>query len=166
MTNAATVACLCPPNGQRHANGDTITFREKIDFRTALTARKAISWMKEEDPTTDVPDVLAMLSEFYLTHLISSWTLRDVKGKAIEPSRANIERYVLDSEAAFDLAEFADGLYSDRILGPLVPKASTSSRRTSTGDSTSATPGHGTSRARPSTPSLTEPTPMVATGRT
>lgn len=167
MTTKTTVGCLCPPNGQRHPNGDTITWRETLDFRTALAARKAVSWARTEDESVDVPDVLALLSEFYLTHCIESWTLRDAKGKAIEVSRPAVEQYILPTDAAFDLAEIADDLYSDRILGPLVAAASTSSPPTPTNGSTSATRGRGkASRPKPSTPSSITPTPMAATGRT
>ncbi len=167
MSTKTTVGCLCPPNGQRHPNGDTITWRDKLDFRTALAARKAVSWARTEDESVDVPDVLALLSEFYLTHCIESWTLRDAKGKAIEVSRRTVEQYVLSSEAAFDLAEVADDLYSDRILGPLVTAASKSSPPTQTNGSTSPTPGPGkVSRSKPSTPSSITPSPMAATGRT
>ena len=165
--NKTTVGCLCPPNGSRHPNGDTITWREKLDFRTALTARKTVAWLRTEDEGAGVADVLAALSEFYLLYCIESWTLRDAKGKAIEVNRATIDQYVLSSDAAFELAEAADDLYSERILGPLLATASTSSRPTQTNGSTSATPGPSrVSRPKPSTPSSTTPTPMAATGTT
>lgn len=161
-----TVACLCP-GGTRHPNGDTIVFAEIITFRKAMLARKSIGWAKAEDDGVDVPDVLALLAEFYLIHLIESWSIRDEKGKPVEVNRANVEKYVLASEAAFDLAEFADELYQGRILGPLAQKASSSSPDTSTNGSTSAMPGPTkTSRKKPSTPSSTAPITMAATGRT
>ncbi len=161
-----TVGCLCPPNGQRHPNGDVITWREKLDFRTALAARKAIEWARSEDETVDVPDVLALLTEFYLTHCIESWTVRDAKGKAIPVSRATVTQYVLDSPEAFDLGEAADDLYSDRVLGPLVRGASKSSPPTLTNGSTSPTPGPSASQPKRSRPSSITPSPMAATGTT
>ena len=82
-----TVACLCPPDGTRHPAGETVTFRETLDFRTASIARKSVEWLRYEDPEADVPEVLAVLSEFYLLHCIESWTLRDARASPWRSAR-------------------------------------------------------------------------------
>jgi hypothetical protein len=170
--NEITVACLCPPDGTRHPAGETVAFRETIDFRTAATARKSIAWMQQEDPLAGPPDILAMLEEFYLLHCIASWSIRDAKGKAVEVSKAAVREYVFPhTEVAFRLADFANGLYEDVVLGPLVAMASDSSSSTPTNGSTSArkssatkTASHSGSGASqtPSKPSSTESIPMAA----
>lgn len=167
--NEITVACLCdpneshPPNESRHLAGDVVRFRETIDFRTAAIARKSIAWLKSEDPDAGVPEILAMLSEFYLLHCIESWTLCDAKGKGLEVNKANVRAYVLaKSDVAFTLADFADDLYTEQVLLPLVATVRSSSPPTPTGASTSATNGSGGSPKR-SRRSSTASTPTVAT---
>jgi hypothetical protein len=149
-----TVGCLCPPDGSRHPEGDTLTFPDQLDFRTAITARKAIGWLKNEDPEAGVPEVLALLSEFYLLNTIGAWTVRDEKGKPVPVTKANLRQYLLPTEAAFDVADFADELYARQVLLPLATTASSSSPPTRTNGSTSATPGSGRTR-KPSKPSST-----------
>lgn len=157
-----TVTCLCPPDGSRHPEGEVVTFRDTLDFRTASIARKSIAWQKNEDPDADVPEVLAMLSEFFLLHCISSWTLRDAKGKAIEVNKANVREYVLPrDQIAFQLADFADDLYTERLLLPLAETAPSSSPPTPTNGSTSATKASGPRPTR-SKPSSTESMPTAA----
>jgi hypothetical protein len=96
-----------------------------------------------------VPEVLAMLSEFYLLHCIESWSVRDAKGKPVEVTKAAVREYVLSKPAvAFALADEADGLYSDLILLPLAQMGSTSSPPTRTNGSTSATSDSGASPKR------------------
>lgn len=160
--NDVTVTCLCPPDGTRHPDGEVVTFRETIDFRTASIARKSVEWLRYEDPEADVPEVLAVLSEFYLLHCIERWTIRDAKGKPVEVSKAAVREYVLpNATAAFDLAEAADELYQEVILLPLVARASKSSPPTLTNGSTSPPKPSGRSR-KPLKPSSTVNTPTVA----
>jgi hypothetical protein len=161
--NQVTVACLCPPDGTRHPDGEVVTFRETIDFRTAAIARKSIEWLRYEDPDADVPEVLAVLSEFYLLHCIEAWTIRDAKGKPVEVSKPAVRQYVFSNQvASFELAEAADELYQEVILLPLVAQASKSSQPTRTNGSTSATSGSGASPRR-SRRSSTASTPTVVT---
>lgn len=165
MNTTTRVRCLCPPDGSRHPEGEAITFRERLDFRTALLARKSIAWLKNEDPDSGVPEILALLSEFYLLNCIESWTLRDAKGKPLEVSKTNIRSQVLASTAAFDLADFADDIYTDQVLLPLAAAGSSSSLPSPTNGSTSPTPGNGPSR-RPSKRSSIANTRTVATAGT
>lgn len=159
--NELTIACLCPPDGSRHPAGDVVKFREKLGFRIAATARKSMAYLKNEDPDTSVPDVLAMLSEFYLLYCIESWTLRDAKGKPLEVNKANVREYVLSNdEAAYALSDYADDLYTDLIFDPLVRTVLASSRPTPTNGSTSAKNGSGKSPKR-SKPSSTASTPTA-----
>ena len=62
------IPCPCPPksDGQpRHAH-DTVTFRDRLDFRGGMVIRKAITMLKVEDPESGAAEVLAAMSEHYM----------------------------------------------------------------------------------------------------
>lgn len=157
------VGCLCP-DPATHPDGDTVTFVEKLDFRQMATARWTVEWAKSEG-VDSIPEILAMLTEFYLLNFIESWTLTDGK-KALPVTKPNIrERVLSNADAAFELAEVADSLYSSAVIVPLVRRASRLSPTSLTNGSTSATNGNGKSHKR-SKRSLTSTTPTVATALT
>jgi hypothetical protein len=138
-----TVECLCPPTpaGEtRHPDGDTIELRERLDFRSALTARNTIVMLNQE--AAETPEILAALTETYLLLGIASWSVVDAKGKAVEPNKATIREYLLSRpDTAMAVGDEADALYSDAVITPLVVRAQTSSPHTLTNGSTSATNG-------------------------
>ena len=170
----ATVECLCPPKATgevRHPDGDTITLRERLDFRSALTARNTFVLLKSEDPDVSTAEIMASLTETYLLLGIESWSLLtvDEKGKArpLEVSKTAIRDLLLShSEAAMAVGDEADALYSEAVIAPLVARASSSSPSTPTSESTSATNGSASRPPKPSKPSSTSTSPMADTETT
>ena len=140
-----TIDCVCPPKGDgqtRHPNGDTVTLRETLDFRSSVTARNAIVILKSEDPDCTAADILALLTETYLLVGVESWTLTDAKGVRLDVDKANVRAALLSHpDQAMLVGDAADELYSAAVIGPLVAKASKSSPPTPISDSTPATTG-------------------------
>ena len=163
----ATIECVCPPlrSGEvRHPEGDLITLRERLDFRSALHARNTVILMKQEDENSNAADILAALTEVYLLVGIKSWTLFDDKGKAIEPNRATIRAFMDEHpDAAMTVGDEADGLYSEAVITPLVARASNYSPPTPIKGSTSATNGRSPAPPKPSKRSSTTTTPTDVT---
>lgn len=163
------IPCVCPPkaDGQARHIADTIELREKLDFRSALTARNAIALAKEEDEDVSSAEILAVLTETYLILGITSWTLVDEKGKKVEPSRTAIRAFIeAHPDEAMEIGDAADALYSAAVILPLVARAQKSSQPTPTTDSTSATTDSSPKPRKPSKPSSTTTTRMDATGTT
>lgn len=162
-----TVGCLCPPKATgevRHATGDTIELRERLDFRSALTARNTFAMMKQEDPDTSAAEILAALTEVYLLLGIASWSVVDGKGKPVEPNKAAIREYLLSKpDVAMTVGDAADELYSEAVITPLVVRAQNSSLPSPTNGSISATNGSHPKPRKPSKPSSTTTTPMEDT---
>jgi len=163
----ATFPCVCPPkaNGEvRHANGDTVTLREHLDFRAGLAARNTVIILKQEDSEATTADILAALTVNYLLDGIESWTLVDEKGKGVSVSRPAVRAFMAEHpEEAATVGEEADGLYSASVIDPLVKRASMYSPPTQTAASTSQT--NGSSRTRP-TPLRQSSTTTTRTGGT
>lgn len=141
----AVIGCVCPPKTDgtpRHPNGDTITFRAKLDFRQGLEARNTALIIKQEDPEASVAALLAGLTEVYLLVGIVSWTLADEKGKPVPVTRENVRRFIAEHpEDAMTIGDEADGLYSEAVIAPLVARAQSYSPPTPISGSTSATNG-------------------------
>jgi len=156
----ATIRCVCPPkaDGQpRHANGDTVTFRERLPFRDALAARNTVILIKQDDPEADAASILAALTEVYLLVGIESWTLTDGKGKPVPVSRQAVRDMMAEHvDEAMTLGDEADALYSEAVIVPLVNRAATYSQPTQTSASTSRTNGSRPApRKRPKPSSIT-----------
>ncbi len=155
----AHIDCVCPPRADgtaRHPNGDTVTLREKLDFRSGVQARKSLVILKQEDPDADLADILAGLSELYVLVGIESWTLQDQRGKPVEVNRGTVRAFMADHPSeAMDVAEEADELYSAGVIEDLLKLAAKSSQPTQTDDSTSVTPPSSPTPRKPSKRSLT-----------
>lgn len=163
------ITCVCPPTqeGKPRHLADRVELREKLDFRSALTARNAIALAKEEDDDISSAEILAVLTEHYLVLGISSWSLVDAKGKKVEPSRAAIRQFIAEHpDEAMEIGDAADALYSAAVILPLVARAQRSSQPTPTTGSTSATTDSSPRPRKPSKPSSTTTTRMDATGTT
>ncbi len=141
----ATIPCVCPPKSDgssRHPNGDRVTLRERLDFRSGLAARNTVIVIKQEDPEAGAAEILAGLTEIYLLVGIESWTLQDAKGKPLDVNRATVRQLMADHpDEAMTIGDEADGLYSEAVIAPLVARALRSSSTTQTTDSMSATTG-------------------------
>ncbi len=165
-----TVACLCPPNAKgetRHPAGDRIELREKLDFRSALTARNAVVIIRQEDEEASLAEIMAALTEVYLLEGIKSWTLVDAKNKPIEVSKPAIRAHLLSNpDIAMEVGEAADLLYSEAVIVPLVLRASTYSQPSPTEEPMSLTNGASPTAPRPSRRSSTSTTQTGGTART
>ena len=163
-----TIACPCSPRadgGSRHPDGDTVTLRDRLDFRSATTIRKAIGLASEDGPA-DAAEILATMTEWYCLLGIEAWTLTDERGKAVPVSRATIRGSLLESETAQEqasvIADAADGLYMAAVLLPLLARASNSSPPTPTEPLTSAPKDSPAKPRKPSKPSSITSIPTVA----
>ena len=161
------IECICPPRADgepRHPAGDTVTLRERLDFRAALTARNTMILLKTEDPDAGTAEILAALTETYLLVGVESWSLVDAKGKPVEVSKAAIRECLLSHpDVAMTVGNAADELYSASVILPLVALARTSSPPTPTTESTSAPRPSSVKRPRQSKPSSITPFPTDAT---
>ena len=155
------IECICPPRADgepRHPAGDTVTLRERLDFRAALTARNTMILLKTEDPDAGTAEILAALTETYLLVGVESWSLVDAKGKPVEVSKAAIRECLLSHpDVAMTVGNAADELYSASVILPLVALARTSSPPTPTTESTSPPRRSSAKRPRPSRPSSITP---------
>lgn len=163
-----TVNCLCPPRADgtpRHPDGDKITLRPRLDFRSATTVRNAVGLARVEDPDLSAAEILAILTEHYVLHGVEGWTVVDEKGKPLPVTKPNLRAILLTNDvAATTVGDAADAVYQEQILGPLVSKASTSSPPGPTTDSMSASTDSPSSIPNPSSPSSTSTIPTAATG--
>jgi hypothetical protein len=163
----STIACVCPPTeaGEtRHPDGDTVTLRERLDLRGALTARNTVRLM---DGDRDAAAVLAALTEAYLLVGVESWSLVDAKGEPIPVTPAAIREHLLSRpEAAILLADEADERYSGTVLLPLLDRVLKSSPPTPTNGSTYPPTASPTKRPKPSKPSSTITSQTAATSVT
>lgn len=158
------IPCLCP--GTPH-EGDTVTLRDTLDFHAVTAIRHAVSFLEAEDTTAYTAEVLATLTEGYVVHGIASWTLVGDDGKPLPASRANIrERLLPDVLAASAVGDAADDLYGEKVLLPLLVRASTSSATTPTETSTSPRTDSPKRPRTPSSPSSTTSTRTAATETT
>jgi hypothetical protein len=161
------IECICPPKADgspRHPAGDTVTLRERLDFRAALTARNTMILLKTEDPDAGTAEILAALTETYLLVGIESWSVVDAKGKPVEPTKAAIREVLLSRpDIAMTVGNAADDLYSAAVLLPLVAMAQTFSPPTPTNESTSAPRMASEKRPRQSKPSSITPFPTDVT---
>jgi hypothetical protein len=166
----ATIPCVCPPraDGTPRHDHDTITFRERLDFRSGLAIRQQIALEKGTDPGMAPGEVLALLTESYLVYGIESWTLVDARGKLVEPSRPAIRAFLQEHpDEAMAAGDVADEQYAEQVLLPLLQRASPSSPQSPTPEPTSATPASSGSRStsrKRSRRSSTSTTPTDATG--
>jgi hypothetical protein len=150
--SSVEVDCLCP---NRPHEKDTITLRETLDFRSAMTLRKAVILLKEADPDADTADILAAMTDRYVVLGVESWTLVDEKRKPIEVTRAAIREHLLSNQMAATLVgDAADAQYGEVML-PLILTAFQSSADTPTEPSTSPTTGSEPEAPTPLRPSLT-----------
>ncbi len=160
------VRCICPPTpagDTRHPDGDRVELRERLDFRSALTARNTIALLKQDDPDVQPPEILAALTEVYLERGIRTWTMVGPRGKPVEVSKDAIRRLMDEHpDVAMDIGDAADELYTEAVILPLVQRAQTSSPGTRTNGSTSPTTGSSQPRPKPSKRSSISTTPTDA----
>ena len=176
------IPCPCPSkaDGAKRHETDTVTLRAVIDFPTAVLLQKSVQTAlieaaQEGQKHIGTPDVLAMMTQFYVRNCIEAWTLVDAKGQGLEVSRQNIRLHLESNlDAALVVADAADAAYAEVVL-PLVQRVVSSLRPTptveeqssSTDESsppTSAKTSGSPKRPKPSKPSSISTIPTVVTG--
>lgn len=162
------IPCACPPTegGPRHEL-DTLTYADELSYRDAIAAQKDMAFeMGDEEGETTSGDALAALTEQYVLRGLEAWTLLDVDGQPIEPTRTAIRGYVLSSwRVAQVVSEAIEPLYNPQVLLPLVRRAEKLSQPGPTGDSTLAPTGSPAKRPTRSKRSSTSNTLTDGTAR-
>lgn len=162
------IRCICP-DPATHPGGDVVELQWPLPFPTMALLNKTVRWEKSSRPAgLSMPAALALLTELYLRHTIASWTL-ELDGKPIPVADENVEKYLMAAPLeAFEVADRADDLYSEIVLGPLIQRASPSSPAGPTEQSTSPAKANGAAsktskRSSRSSSSNTETTAIEAT---
>lgn len=146
-----SIACPCP--GTPHPDGDTVTLRDELDFRTAARVRNEVMLLDDDD-RQDTALVLAVLQEAYLLHGIAGWTLTGADGQPVPVSPDTVRSRLLPfAVQAMLVADAGDDLYTEAVMAPLVARAQKSSQATQTVLSTLAMTG-----SQPAAPA--QPTPL------
>jgi hypothetical protein len=152
------IPCPCPDTP--HPDGDTVELRERLGLAAGVEIQATVRGLIGKPDAV----IVAALVEAYVRHGIVAWTFVDDIGKAVPVTPENIQTWVLDDfTLATPVAEAADELYEDAVLGPLVRSAATSSPTTPTESSTSATDSGSDENPTPSSPSSTVSTPTGGT---
>lgn len=170
------IPCPCP--GSPHPEGDTVYLREKLGLRAGTTLQHLIIASRRQNASDDdvepppltpmqIAEVNGNLIEQYVLLGVVGWTFVDEKGRTVPVHSDTIRSWLLDDfERATPIADKADDLYKDAVIGPLVRVASESSPDTTTDTSTSHTPTGMQSDPMPSKPFSTSTTPMDDTETT
>ena len=165
-----TIICPCPAKpdgGTRHPDGDTVTLKETLDFRSVTAIRTNISMLEDG---SNIGDIMATLTEGYLVYGIAAWSFVDEKGKPLPVSRAAITDILLaDIGAAAIVGDAADDVFGEKVLLPLLNRAGTSSPPSPMEPTSVRPPASTQSSDRPprrSKPSSISTIPTDATGTT
>jgi hypothetical protein len=166
--------CICPGGNVHPDGGEVFVLPARLGFRQLTQVTKSMQWLKTERPGARVSEVLAELSEAYVRYCLASWTLTSrpspkyPKGEPIELTPDAVDVFLLGpdtADVAQEIAEVADNLYAEAVLGPLVRRGSELSEAGQTAGSISPNPTNGASR-KPSTRSSTGHIPTAVTVRT
>lgn len=144
--------CACP--GTPHAD-DEVYLRPKLDYAGGAAALAAM--------VGPVETLSSRLVPVYIEHGVLGWNLVGDDGLplAYEP-----DLILGDWEIAYEVGDRADDLYSQRVLAPLIQRASNSSPPTSDNEPTRANRTGSPTRPKPSKPSSISTIPTDATETT
>lgn len=158
-----TVSVACPCEGTPHPDGDTVELRPKLGLAAGIEIQSSVR------QAIGQPDgvIVGILVEGYVRHGILAWSFVDRDGAPVDVTPETIQSWVLDDfTLASPVAELADTLYEDAVLGPLVRAAANSSPTTLTASSTSAPDTGSEPNPTPLSPSSTTTTPTDDTATT
>lgn len=116
--------CACP--GTPHAEGDTITLRERLGFDANVAALSAIF-------SGDGEPVSSKAWAVYLHEGPIKWNLLDEHGEPVPLTREALD--ALPFEDQYEIADHGDTLYGTVVLAPLVRRMKSSSASGPTGAS-------------------------------
>lgn len=147
------IRCICPAkDGEPRHDSDTVTLRDRLDYRSVTTIRKSMETIWYEDKAVQLAERLAVCTEFYMLMGISAWTLEDEKGKPVPVSHTAIRERLFESAEVVRVSEVAEEAYNRVVLLPLMEGASKFSPPTPTDELTSPT-SEPTTLPKPSKPS-------------
>lgn len=145
-------ACRCPQTP--HADGDMVTLRPMLGLAAGIEVQRLM--VESNQAREDAAVITGRLAEAYLLHGVESWNLVGDNGQPIPVNADSIRLYLLnDFSRAAPVADAADDLYMDTVLGPLVDRVNRSLPTTLTNGSTSANRAGKSKRPTRSKPSLT-----------
>jgi hypothetical protein len=129
-------ACQCP--GTPHENGDEVHLRKRLGLAAGVQLQRRVVDANANSEDTDV--LAGKLAEAYIRVGVVAWNLTDEAGKPVPVNQDTLQTHLLDDFArSIEVADAADGIYMDTVLGPLVKRVAESSRSTTTNGSTSPT---------------------------
>ncbi len=132
--------CQCP--GTPHGEGDIVLLLPRLSYEGGAEAGLVINrYIGKDDTDAFGKD----LGAAYLRHQVRGWNLVDEAGQPV-PYSADL--LLSDWHSARAVADKADDLYSEALLGPLVAAVSTYSPDGQTADSTSPSPTSTTTRRK------------------
>ena len=153
------IKCVCPPkpSGETRHDHDTVTLKDRMDFRASIAIRNALALEAGEGGEIDMADILAILTERFIRYGIQSWSLVDERNQPVPVSQDAISRLILsDIELATDIGDEADERYRESVMLPLLARGQRSSQPSPTTGSTSpATTPSTKRRTRSSRSSIT-----------
>lgn len=157
MNVHAVEGVVCPCPGTPHPDGDTVELRKTLGLADGIRLQDLI--LSANRGGIDTPQLKGQLAEAYLLVGVCGWSFVDAKGKPIPVNDGTIREHLLnDYERSALIAEEADALYMQPVLGPLLRRAARSLPGMSTDESTSATRNGSAKPRRRSKPSSTTTT--------
>lgn len=144
--------CACP--GSPHPNGDTVTFRLRLDFDAALEALQRIF---------DGPADSRRAMKVYLLRGPEAWNLLDEDGEPVDLTPEALEELPFADQ--YEIAEAADTIYGSQVLSPLERRMKRLSGNGPTSSTSRRRKGSSSSRPTPLRPSSgpsSDPSPTTS----
>jgi hypothetical protein len=102
----------CPCAGTPHAEGDTVSLRDKLDSVAGLAIKYSVAQKTSEmreagqiSPEGEITDeaiswlLVAFINQRYLIYGVSGWTLVDAEGKKLPVTPAHLRSFMEDHPA-------------------------------------------------------------------
>lgn len=157
------IACPCP--GTPHSEGDIVELRPKLGLAAGVRLQQMI--VEARKAGGDAAVLTGALIETYLLVGVCGWTFVNQDGKPVPVNEDTIRAHLLDDfDRASPVADQADALYGQTVLGPFVVPRSKPSPATSTAPSTSAKSAGSKKPRRPSRSSSTSTSQTGVTATT
>ena len=145
---------------------DTVYLRPRLGLAAGIELQAVMQAAMQSTERPTAGQVQGALVELYLVHGVADWTF-NIDGIPIPLTRETLQEHLLnDFTLAEPVADKADELYYEAVLAPLVNRAQTFSRGTSTSAPTSAKKRGSRKPRKPSKRSSTSTTPTAATATT
>lgn len=141
-------SCYCP--GSPHAEGDVVYLHPELSMAGGLAAQ-AIA----QATGNDIVAIQERLADLWIRHGVADWNLVDGDGDPLPLTPDSIASALPYGKGGRLVAERADELYAEDILGPLVERLEAISRPGRSEPSTSPTQTSTRRRRKPSSTATT-----------